>query len=149
MAAVKHRFSFCKIDFLRFFLSPRKSCDEIKVIVEHSVLRAVASVLFQAVDNLVSLAPRILIHTGLFNSHFHALNVGHIFRMHFIKLFLQIIELLFYCLLFIQLFVIFLLRSRGIVLYLSCLAEFIQHLLKLISALRSAVNLEKVITFFI
>ena len=72
------------------------------------------AVVFQPVENLRSLTSGFLIHLGFLYLKLKLANLGHLLRMHFIQLLLEIIDLLLKGILLVKLLIILLLGSVGI-----------------------------------
>ena len=146
---VEHLARLVQIDMLCLFLLPGKPCDEVEVVIEHSRLGALSSVLFQAVQDLVCLLARGLVHARLRYLLLKHADVGYVLRMHLVELLLEVLHLALYRLLAVHLLVLFLLGSHGLVGDAADLHEAVKSLLDELSAPLSAVFSEDSVTFVV
>ena len=94
MILLQNLFCLVQIDRHHFFRLPRQARHKIKIVIKHSVLMTVFALLFHPVQNLFCFSFCFLIHTGFRNFRLKTAYIWNIFRMHFIKLFLQKLDLL-------------------------------------------------------
>ena len=85
---------FSQINILRFFLFPGKTGQEIQIVIEHTRLCTVTALLTEPVQDFVRFLAGGFVHARFFHFNFQAAQVRDIFRMHFVQLLLQILDLL-------------------------------------------------------
>ena len=85
---------FSQVNILRFFLFPGKTGQEIQIVIEHARLCTVTALLTEPVQDLVRFLAGGFVHARFFHFNFQTAQVRNIFRMHFVQLLLQILDLL-------------------------------------------------------
>ena len=100
---------------LCFCFFPGKSCHKIQIIIEHTGFDTLFSLLPQAVENFFRFLTGSFVHTGFGNPLLELLHIRDIFRMHVVKLFLEMLHLTLDCCFFIALLILFLLGGIGFV----------------------------------
>ena len=95
MIFVQNLLCLFQIDGRRCGRFPGQAGDEIQIVVEHAVFVAFLPLLAHPVQNLFRFLFCGFIHAGPRDFSFEFPDVGNVFRVHIVQLFLQVIDLLF------------------------------------------------------
>ena len=130
MIFIENPLRLCKIDMPGLLLLPRQPRHKIKIVVEHTGLRGLLTLLLQSREHLAGLARRSLVHAGFPDLLLEFPHIGDVLRVHIIEFFLQICHLLLDRGFAVRV-LIFLLRGRvGLAGHFCDFQEFIEDLLE-------------------
>ena len=117
-----------QVDGVGLLLFPAQAGHEVQPVVEHAGFHALPPLLLQAVQHLLRLPAGGLVHAGFFDLPLEFLHVGHVFRVHFVQLLLQAVDLPLDGGLLVALLALLLLGGDGLVGDAPHLQEFIEGL---------------------
>ena len=149
MIRLQHIPGFVQVDDFRLCLLPVQRCNEVQIIIQHSVLRRLVSLLLQAIEYLGCLCAGSLVHPGFLDLHLKLPDIRDLFRVHFIQLTLQVLQLLLDGGFFIDILVLLLMCGIGVVGYFGNFQELIDQFFHQFRTMQAAVFLQDLIVLLI
>ena len=148
MVFIQNFFSFIQINLRRLLCFPGKSCNKVQIIVQHSILMTVLSLLLHAVQHLLSFLLGFLIHAGILNFLLKTTHIRNILRMQFIQLLLKKLNLFLNSRFPIKLLIRILLGSLRLLTDTENLHQFIDCFLHQTHTFFPGIHLDHMIFFF-